>query len=70
MMFGRASGPEKPTGPSLMESLHEYTIGRSSGGSMDEYKEAATKVAERLGEKASEVKAQAMDWFAQFTARE
>jgi hypothetical protein len=53
-----------------MESLQEYTMGRSSGGSMDEYKEAASKVAERLGEKASEVKAQAMDWFAQFTSRE
>jgi len=36
-------------------------------GSYDEYKEAASKVAERVGAKASEVKAAAMDWFTQFT---
>ena len=67
MMFGRASGPQQPTGPSLIEQFQDGLIGRSSGGSVDEYKEAATKVAERLGEKASELKGQAMDWFAQFS---
>lgn len=42
-------------------------MGRSSGGSYDEYKEAAAKVAERVGVKASEMKAATMDWFSQFT---
>lgn len=71
MMFGRASGPEKPTGPSLIESIQDYAMGRESNGSgsYDEYKEAASKVAERIGEQASEVKAKAMDWFSQFTAQ-
>lgn len=67
MMFGRASGPEKPQ-PSLMEAWQDNLMGRSSNGSYDEYKEAATKVAERVGAKASEMKAATMDWFSQFTA--
>jgi hypothetical protein len=51
MMFGRASGPEKVQ-PSLLESFQDNLMGRSSGGSYDEYKEAASKVAERVGAKA------------------
>ena len=51
MMFGRASGPEKLQ-PSLLESFQDNLMGRSSGGSYDEYKEAASKVAERVGAKA------------------
>ena len=42
-------------------------MGRSSNSSYDEYKEAAIKVADRVGAKASEMKAATMDWFAQFT---
>lgn len=46
-------------------------MGRSSNlssGSYDEYKEAASKVAERVSEKASVLKAKTMDWFSQFTS--
>lgn len=38
-----------------------------SNGGYDEYKEAANKVAERVGVKASELKASAVDWFTQLT---
>lgn len=68
MMFGRASAAEQPTG-GLMESIQDNLIGRSSNGSYDEYKEAAIKVADRLGEQASVMKASAMDWFSQFSAQ-
>lgn len=37
-------------------------MGRSSGGSYDEYKDAAIKVADRVGARASELKGNAMDW--------
>ena len=52
-----------------MESIQDNLIGRSSNGSYDEYKEAAIKVADRLGEQASVMKASAMDWFSQFSAQ-
>jgi len=35
----------------------------NSGGSYDEYKEAATKVAERVTVKAQELKTATLDWF-------
>jgi hypothetical protein len=66
MMFGRASAPEKQA--SLIDAWQDNLMGRSSGGSYDEYKEAAAKVAERVGQKASEMKSATMDWFSQFTA--
>lgn len=68
MMFGRASEPAQPTG-SLIESIQDNLIGRSSNGSYDEYKEAAIKVADRLGEQAGAMKASAYDWFSQFGAQ-
>lgn len=34
-----------------------------SGGSYDEYKEAAARVAEKVGAKATELKAATLDWF-------
>lgn len=70
MMFGRASAPEQMK-PSLIEAWQEnlMSMGRSSGGSYDEYKEAAVKVAERVGMKASEMKSATMDWFSQFTQK-
>lgn len=40
-----------------------------NGPGLEEYKEAATKVISRVGEKASELKSSAMDWFNQFTAQ-
>ena len=36
----------------------------------EEYKAKAAQVAGRVGEKASEFKAAASDWFSQFTAKE
>ena len=68
MMFGRSSAADQPTGPGLMSSFQDNLMGRASDGSYDEYKEAAIKVADRLGEQASVMKASAMDWFAQFSA--
>jgi hypothetical protein len=65
MMFGRASGPEKPQ-KSLLESFEQNLLGRTSlgsGGSYDEYKEAAARVAEKVGAKATEFKTATMDWF-------
>lgn len=70
MMFGRASGPEKPQ-KGLLESFEQNLLGRASlgsGGSYDEYKEAAARVAEKVGAKATELKAATLDWFSQFTA--
>lgn len=67
MMFGRANTVQQPTG-GLMESIQDNLIGRTSDGSYDEYKEVAIKVADRLGEQASVMKASAMDWFSQFSA--
>jgi len=49
-----------------MEAWQDNLMGRNSNGSYDEYKEAASKVAERVGAKASEMKAATMDWFSQF----
>lgn len=72
MMFGRASGPEKPTS-SLYETFESTFKGRTSenslgsGGSYGEYKEAATRVAGQMYEKSSQLKSTAMDWFSQFT---
>jgi hypothetical protein len=62
MMFGRSSEPQK----TLLESFEQNLLGRTSmgsGGSYDEYKEAATRVAEKVGAKASELKAATLDWF-------
>ena len=36
------------------------------GPNLDEYREAASRVATVVGEKASVLKGQAMDWFSQF----
>jgi hypothetical protein len=38
-------------------------------GSYDEYKEAAVKIAEKVGEKASELKDKALDWLSAFANR-
>ena len=72
MMFGRQSEPEKTT-PSMLQSFESTLMGRSSvnsmgsAGSYDEYKEAANRVAEKVGAKASALKSATMDWFGQFT---
>lgn len=74
MMFGRSSAQEKPTsGSGLYEAFENNLMGRTSlnsmgsGGSYDEYREAAGRVAAKAAEKASAAKAVAMDWFSQFT---
>jgi hypothetical protein len=57
--------------PGLFEAWQDNLLGRSSNlssGSYDEYKEAASKVAERVSEKASVLKAKTIDWFSQFTS--
>ena len=67
MMFGRASQPEKQ---SLGDAFENNLMGRNSlgsSGSYDEYKAMANQVAGRMGEKATDIKTQAMDWFANFT---
>ena len=53
----------------MLEAWQDNLMGRGSnvsGGSYDEYKDAAHKVAERVTEKASELKAKTLDWFSQF----
>ncbi len=60
-MFGRDQKQ-----PSLLEAWQDNLMGRSSNlssGSYDEYKEAASKVAERVSEKAAVLKAATIDWF-------
>lgn len=39
----------------------------NTSGNYEEYKEAANRVYEKAGEKASEMKNKAMDWFSQFS---
>ena len=63
-------------GRSESKSSH-LSNGISLGGSLsdrsanyEEYKAKAAQVAGRVGEKASEFKAAASDWFSQFTAKE
>lgn len=73
MMFGRASAPNEPAKPSIMEAFEDTLRGRTSlnsmgsGSSYDEYKEAAGRVAGQLYEKGSNLKAATMDWFSQFS---
>lgn len=72
MMFGRASAPENAQ-PSLIQSFENNLLGRSSlnsGSSYDEYKEAANRVAEKVTQEASKLKAATMDWFSQFTSQQ
>lgn len=66
MMFG-TSKPAEPGNDAYGDSY-----GGSGGGAamfanegpgLEEYKEAAAKVASRVGEKASKMKEQAADWF-------
>lgn len=43
--------------------------GEEKGPNLDEYREAAERVATVVGETASALKAQASDWFSQFAAK-
>lgn len=78
MMFGTATQPDTQK-PSLSEQFTMNILGRNSdasGGQSDrseryeEYKAAAAQVAGRVGEKASQMKSAAADWFTQFTTKE
>lgn len=54
MMFGKADAPEATDyGTSYFEN----------SANLEEYKEAATKAVSRVGERASQLKASAADWF-------
>ena len=63
MMFGTNLGGDSddPYAQSMQSRISD------NGPSLDEYKEAASKVVSKVGEKASELKNQAVDWFSQFT---
>lgn len=71
MMFGNATEPD-----TQQPSLSDYISGNGNGSQSDrseryeEYKAKAAHVAGRVGEKASELKASASNWFSQFTAKE
>jgi hypothetical protein len=43
-----------------------WLLGNGSGANFEEYKEAAAKMAEKVGEKASILKDKALDWFSSF----
>ena len=70
MMFSQPGAAAGSGGMSVDDPYANYMEGRSSdnGPSLDEYKDAATKVVSKVGEKASELKNSAVDWFSQFTA--
>lgn len=67
MFFGKEEN-QKDMG----DEMEGYLMGRhslNSNGShnYDEYKEAAAKLAEKVGEKASILKDKALDWFSSIT---
>ena len=57
----------------MLEAFESNLMGRTSlnsmgsGGSYDEYKEAAARVAGRMSEQASALKSATLDWFGQFS---
>jgi hypothetical protein len=69
MFFGRAEGGGSGEKNNFGDDVEGYIMGRSSlnsNNSYDEVKEAATKIAEKVTEKASILKDKALDWLATF----
>ena len=71
MMFNNKSANSAAAGNQSNENTYTSSIAnRISDTNLDEYKEAASKVVNRVGEKASELKNQAVDWFSTFTSQQ
>ena len=68
MMFNPNAQSAAAASNSNTNSLGLTTQLSENSQSLAEYKEAASKVVNRVGEKASELKSQAADWFSTFTS--
>ncbi len=65
MFFGKRVDGSGDKGDGLGDEMEGYILGRSSinsGGSYDEYRETAAKIAEKVSESAKVLKDKALDW--------